>query len=114
MQDRRHPHGLGPGAVLAQVVHEHAFLGDQADALRGQAEDLGLGLVQPDLAGDHDDVEQLAQELRVVGQPVPPGVRDQAGADAGGAGAPDGVDHRLVGADPAEQALDQAVGLDAQ
>src|SRR4051794_22110410 len=62
----RHSDGLGPLAVLAQVVDEDALPRRQPDALRAHPEDLGLRLVQADLAGDHDAVEELRERLAVV------------------------------------------------
>src|SRR4051812_38714766 len=53
VQDGGHPHRLRALAVLAQVVHEDALLRRDSDPLGAKAEDLGLGLVEPDLAGDH-------------------------------------------------------------
>ena len=86
------------------------------DALGAQLEDLRLRLVQADLAGDHDAVEELVEQRAVVAA-TPPGVRDHAGLDARPAGAAQGLEHRLLGLHAAEEAIDQsfvAVGRDPQ
>src|SRR3954451_3658838 len=110
MEHGRHPHGLGALAVLAQVVDEHAFLRWQPDALRAHPEDLGLRLVQADLARDHDAVEELRERLAVVAARAE-GVRDQAGGDAGCLGALYRRHHRPVGSHAGEQPIDEALAV---
>ena len=62
VEDRGHPHGLGAGAVLAQVVDEHAARPGSTPSRCGREQvDLGLWLVQPDLRRDHGGVEQLGR-----------------------------------------------------
>jgi hypothetical protein len=66
MQHRGHPDRLGAGAVLAQVIDEHAVLGVDAEPLSRQQVDLRLRLVKADLGGDHCGVEQGADLVGVV------------------------------------------------
>src|SRR6202020_57882 len=81
--------------VERQVVDEHAGLRFDSDPLGTQRVALGRGLADPDLARDHDAVEQLSEELaRVTARP--PGVGHEAGAHAGAAGSTDALDHRFV------------------
>src|SRR5205085_7421423 len=66
VEDRGHSHGLRRLAVLAQVVDEDAIVRWDPDPLGSQAEDLRLRLVQADLAGDDDAVEELRKGRAVV------------------------------------------------
>ena len=110
MKHRRHPDRLGAGAVLAQVVDEDAVGGRQADALGAEQEDLRLGLVHADLAGDDDGVEELVEHGLVVDVRADR-VGDQAGADAGLACGADRIDHRRLRPDPRKDPGHQAVGV---
>ena len=100
VQDRRHPDRLGAGAVLAQVVDEDGVARLDAEPLAGEQVDLGLRLVEADVAGDHRRVEEVAGRQPVV-DPEPPRVRDQAGRDAGGAGRLDAATMRSSDSSPA-------------
>ena len=108
MQHRGHADRLGALAVLAQVVDEHALGGLEPDALGAQLEDLRLRLVQPDLAGDHDAVEQLRERVAVVAAAAPR-VRDQPGLQPGRPRAAQRLDHRLLRLHPGEQAVDESL-----
>ena len=66
--------------------------GCEPDPLGAEPEDLRLRLVEPDLAGDHDAVEQLGEAVAVVA-PAAPRVGDQPGLQAGGARAAQRLDH---------------------
>src|SRR5437588_5780168 len=110
VEDRRHAHRLGALAVLAQVVHEDTLLRRNAESLGAEVEDLRLGLVHADLARDHDRVEQLGDQVVVVGGPSPR-VRDETGRDAACAYPPHGLDHRGVRLHPGEEPLDHARAL---
>ena len=109
MQQAGHPDRLGAGDVLAQVVDEHALARLDGEPLAGEQVDLGLRLVQADVARDHGRVEEV--DRRAVVDAEPPGVGDQPGLDPGGAGGAHRGDHRLVRAQAGEQPGDQAVGL---
>jgi hypothetical protein len=63
-------------------------------------------LWSPTSDGDHDGVEELLQEGTVVVRRAP-GVGDQPGLDAAGAGGPDGGDDGLARLHAAEHAVDQ-------
>ena len=106
MQHGGHPDRLGAGAVLAQVVHEHALLRRRARPLGAEHEDLRLRLVHADVARDHDPVEEL-RERRAVIAPGAHRVRDKARPDALRTRAPQCRKHRLVRPDVPEHALDE-------
>ena len=81
----------------------------QADALGAELEDLRLRLVQPDLAGDHDAVEELgeASSGRSARGPIEFEIRPVLQARPRGRGAaPSNIDSS--GSHAGEQAVDQA------
>ena len=112
VQDAAHPDRLGAGDVLAQVVDEDAVRGRHAEALGAELVDLGLWLVQADIAGDHGRVEEV--QRRPVVDAGAPGVGDQSGRHARVLDPAHDLDHRLVGAEAGEEALDQVAGIDPE
>ena len=110
VQHRGHADRLGALAVLAQVVDEDALLGRDARALGAQEEDLGLGLVQPDLGGDDHAVVHLGEGGTVVAAGADR-VRHQPGPDAGGLGRLHRLDHGRVRLHPGEQPVDQVLAV---
>ncbi len=99
--------------LKAQVVDVHARSAGDAGALGAQLVHPARGLAYALLAGDHDAVEQLREQ--VVGVAVDaPRVRHERRAHARLARSANGVDHRRVGLHAGEQPVDQPLGLDAQ
>src|SRR5699024_4948063 len=75
VEDPEHPARLGAGDVLAQVVDEDAVGRLEAETLGAEAVDLGLGLVEADVAGDDAGVEDA--QRRALVDAGAPGVGDQ-------------------------------------
>jgi hypothetical protein len=78
--------------IAAQIVDENALAGRQPDGSGAEFVDLARGLAHLGLAGDDDADEQLGELLARISAGAP-GVRDQAGGDAGAAGHAHGFNH---------------------
>ena len=105
--DGRHAQLLRRREVERQVIHEHAAVGGEADRLRAQLVDARGGLANSDFAGQHDAVEELAEQAVRVAAGAPR-VGDEARPYPRAAGLAHGVHHRLLGQAAREEAVDQA------